>query len=201
MRAATARSRCASWPAVRSCPSCTFTRRKPATADASAKPRPATMTPEQQLAETLRTLYTHSDEQLRAQFHRSLSFQDGMFDRWERAQRLGFGAGASIYNSALVLGEVSVGRETWIGPWTILDGSAAPVVIGEFCSISAGVHLYTHDTLQWALSGGIAAKRSGAVNIGDCVYIGPQSIVVRGVSIGRQCVVAANSFVHHSVEP
>ena len=159
------------------------------------------MTAEEQLAETLRALYTQSDEQLRAQYRRSLSFQDGLFDRWERARRLGFGAGASIYNSALVLGEVTVGRETWVGPWTILDGSAAPVVIGEFCSISAGVHLYTHDTLQWALSGGVAAKRSGAVSIGDCVYIGPQSIVVRGVSIGRQCVVAANSFVHHSVEP
>lgn len=158
------------------------------------------MTREEQLAQTLRALYTQSDEQLRTQFHRSLSFQDGLFDRWERARRLGFAAGASIYNSSLVLGEVSVGRETWIGPWAILDGSAAPVVIGEFCSISAGVHLYTHDTLQWALSGGVAAKRSGAVSIGDCVYIGPQSIVIRGVSLGRQCVVAANSFVHHSVE-
>src|SRR5579862_553155 len=104
------------------------------------------MESDQQLAASLRALYASSDELLRARFQRSLSFQDGAFDRWERAKRLGFGAGASIYNSSLVFGDVRVGRETWIGPCTILDGSAAPLIIGEYCSISAGVHLYTHDT-------------------------------------------------------
>jgi acetyltransferase-like isoleucine patch superfamily enzyme len=158
------------------------------------------MESEQQLAASLRALYANTDELLRARFQRSLSFQDGAFDRWERAKRLGFGAGASIYNSALVFGDVRVGRETWIGPCTILDGSAAPLIIGDYCSISAGVHLYTHDTVHWALSGGVAAKRSGPVSIADCVYVGPQSIVTLGVSIGRQCIVGANSFVNSSVE-
>jgi acetyltransferase-like isoleucine patch superfamily enzyme len=154
-----------------------------------------------ELAEALHALYQQNDEQLRASFQRSLSFQDGAFDRWERARRLGFGEGASIYNSALVFGEVTVGRHTWIGPCTILDGSAAPLQIGDYCSISAGVHLYTHNTVHWALSGGTAAKRSGPVSVGDCVYIGPQSIVTLGVSIGRQCLVAANSFVNRSLQP
>jgi acetyltransferase-like isoleucine patch superfamily enzyme len=158
------------------------------------------MSSQQQLAEALRALYTQSDERLRAEFQRSLSFQDGLFDRWERARRLGFGAGASVYNSALVFGDVTVGRDTWIGPWTILDGSAAPLVIGEHCSISAGVHLYTHDTVHWALSGGAAPKRSGPVSVGDCVYIGPQAIVALGVSIGRQCIVGANCFVNRPIE-
>jgi acetyltransferase-like isoleucine patch superfamily enzyme len=155
----------------------------------------------EQLAGMLRELYESADELLRARFSRSLSFQDGAFDRWERAKRLGFGDGASIYNSALVFGDVSVGRHTWIGPSTILDGSAAPLVVGDYCSISAGVHLYTHDTVHWALSGGVAEKRSGPVNIADCVYIGPQSIVTLGVSIDRQCIVGANSFVNSSVAP
>jgi acetyltransferase-like isoleucine patch superfamily enzyme len=153
-----------------------------------------------QLAEILRELYESTDDRLRSRFRRSLSFQDGAFDRWERAKRLGFGEGASIYNSALVFGDVSVGRQTWIGPCTILDGSAAPLVVGDYCSISAGVHLYTHDTVHWALSGGIARKRSGPVTIADCVYIGPQSIVTLGVTIGRQCIVGANSFVNSPVE-
>jgi carbonic anhydrase/acetyltransferase-like protein (isoleucine patch superfamily) len=155
----------------------------------------------EQLADLLRALYQRNDEALRARFKRSLSFEDGLFDRWERARRLGFGAGASIYNSALVYGDVTVGRETWIGPWTILDGSAAPLVIGDYCSISAGVHLYTHDTVRWALSGGAAPKRTGPVRVGDCVYIGPQSIVALGVDIGRQCLICSNSFVNRSLAP
>ena len=152
-------------------------------------------------ADMLRAFYQSTDEQLRARFNRSLSFQDGTFDRWERARRLGFGAGASIYNSALVYGDVTVGEQTWIGPYTLLDGSGGPVRIGAYCSISAGVQIYSHDTVLWALSGGSAAKRAGAVSIGDCVYVGPQSIIGLGVDVGRQAVIGANSFVNRPVAP
>jgi acetyltransferase-like isoleucine patch superfamily enzyme len=159
------------------------------------------MQEKEDLARLLRALYGDTDDALRARFKRSLPFQDGLFDRWERARRLGFADGASIYNSALVFGDVTVGARTWVGPYTILDGSAAPVTIGAYCSISAGVHIYTHDTVHWALSGGVMEKRSAPVVIDDCVYVGPQSIIVRGVTIGRQSVVAANSFVNGDVEP
>jgi hypothetical protein len=60
------------------------------------------MTPER-FAELLRASYLAADERLRAEFQRSLSFQDAMFDRWERARRLGFAPDTSIYNSAAVL--------------------------------------------------------------------------------------------------
>ena len=151
------------------------------------------------LIDSLRKAYIETDEELRAQFDRSLPFADGLFDRWERAQRLGFAEGASIYNSSLVYGDVKVGENTWIGPYTLLDGSGGEVSIGSFCSISAGVHIYTHDTVMWALSGGRLEKRTGPVQIGDCCYIASQCIIAPHVSIGRQCVVAANSFVNRDV--
>jgi acetyltransferase-like isoleucine patch superfamily enzyme len=154
----------------------------------------------EELAQLLRSLYTETDETLRDRFSRSLPFQDGMFDRWERATRLGFGKGASIYNSALVFGDVRVGEQTWIGPFAILDGSASPLVIGDYCSISSGVHIYTHDTVRWALSRGACEKRSSPVTIADCVYIGPQSIIELGVTVGSQSIIAANSFVDRDVE-
>ena len=107
-----------------------------------------------ELTSNLHLIYHHNDEELRKEFDRSLSFQDGFFDRWERADRLGFGLGSSIYNSSLIYGEVSVAEETWIGPYTVLDGSGGHIKIGRNCSVSAGVHIYTHDTVMWALSGG-----------------------------------------------
>ena len=151
------------------------------------------------LIDLLRKAHIEKDEELRAQFDRSLPFADGLFDRWERAKRLGFAEGASIYNSSLVYGDVEVGENTWIGPYTLLDGSGGEVSIGSFCSISAGVHIYTHDTVMWALSGGRLEKRTGPVMIGDCCYIASQCIIAPNVSIGRQCVVAANSFVSRDV--
>jgi len=156
------------------------------------------LTPER-FAELLRASYLATDERLRAKYQRSLPFQDALFDRWERARRLGFAPEASIYNSAAVFGEVSVGIATWIGPNTLLDGSGGGIEIGAHCSVSSGVHIYTHDTVLWALSGGTLQRKQAPVRIGDCVYIGSQSVIAAGVTIGSRCVVAANSFVNADV--
>lgn len=141
------------------------------------------------------------EAELKARYDRSLPFADGLFDRWERARRLGFAEGASIYDSACVFGDVSVGAQTWIGPWVMLDGSGGGIRIGATCSIIAGVQIYTHDTVHWALSGGKAKRREAAVSIGDRVYVGSQSIIGRGVAVGDMCVIAANSFVNRDIAP
>lgn len=143
----------------------------------------------------MRQLYAERSAELRQRWERSLPFGDCVVDRWERARMLGFGAGASIYDSALVFGDVSVGERTWIGPSTVLDGSGG-LAIGRTCSISAGVQIYTHDSVRWALSGGAAPYEKAPVSIGDHCYVGPMSIVTMGVSIGRHCLVGANSIVN-----
>lgn len=156
------------------------------------------MSPER-FAELLAACYTANEERLTRDLQRSLPFQDGMFDRWERARRLGFGERTSIYNSATVFGDVRVGTDSWIGPNTMLDGSGGGLSIGSFCSIASGVHVYTHDTVLWALSGGALCRAEGPVSIGDCVYIGSQCVIAAGVKIGSRCVVGANSFVNDDV--
>lgn len=152
-----------------------------------------------ELGAHLRALYEDQDENQRRDYGQSLPFADGLLDRWERARRLGFGDDANIYNSALVYGDVTVGRGTWVGPYTLLDGTGGGLSIGDYCSISAGVQIYTHDTIMWSLSGGAHEKKTASVSIGDCCYIGSQSIVAAGTNIGDQCVVAANSFVNRDV--
>ena len=120
-------------------------------------------------------------------------------DRWEKAKLLGFGEGASVYDSALVLGDVQVGAHTWIGPNVVLDGSGAPLRIGDYCSVSAGVQFYTHNSVAWAVTGGRSAYAHASVSIGSCVYFGPNTIVAQGVTIGSHCIVGAQSFVNSSL--
>jgi acetyltransferase-like isoleucine patch superfamily enzyme len=151
------------------------------------------------LADAIRSLYDDVDEALRERWDRSLPLQDALIDRWARARRLGFGPEASIYNSAVILGAVAVGRKTWIGPYTLLDGSGGGITIGDHCSISAGVHVYTHDTVRWSLSLGVAPRSEGAVVIGHGCHLGAQSVVAPAVSIGDHCVVGTNSFVNRSL--
>ena len=155
----------------------------------------------QRLEDLLKELYLAKEVLMAERYNRSLSFADSVLcNRWERAIRLGFGSNSSIYDSALVYGKVFVGRETWIGPSVILDGTGGSVAIGDYCSIAAGVHIYTHDTVLWALSGGSISQRKASVEIGSNCYIGAQSIVLPGVEIKEQSVVAANSVVNKSVE-
>lgn len=139
-------------------------------------------------------------EEMHRRWNRSVSFADEVFDRWERAKFLGFGEGTSIYDASLVLGDVTVGENTWIGPYTVLDGRGG-LSIGSFCSISSGVHIYSHDTVKWSLTGGRAKEERSPTRIGDNVYIAPMCIIARGVTIGECSVVGANSFVRSDIPP
>ncbi len=127
-------------------------------------------------------------------WNRTLPFADYIIDRFEKAKILGFGEGSSIYDSSLVIGDVKVGTNTWIGPFTVLDGSGG-LAIGNFCSISAGVQIYSHDTVNWAQSGGALKLEKASTSIGSNCYIGPNVVITKGVSIGDNCVIGANSLV------
>lgn len=133
-------------------------------------------------------------KEIARKWDRTLPFGDYVVDRWEKAKLLGFGEGTSIYDNALVIGIVSVGRNTWIGPNTILDGSGG-LSIGDNCSISAGVQLCSHDSVQWALSAGKAEYEKAPTSVGNNCYLGPNVVVGKGVTIGDRCVIGANSLV------
>lgn len=148
----------------------------------------------------LRALYEQLAQDTRTRWQRDLPLDELVTDRWARARRLGFGEGASIYASSYVYGDVRVGARTWIGPFTLLDGSGG-LEIGVNCSISAGVQIYTHDTVRWALTGGAREAERAPVTIDDCCFIGSLSVVACGVTIGDHCVVGACAFVDRDLAP
>jgi acetyltransferase-like isoleucine patch superfamily enzyme len=150
------------------------------------------------LVEELRQLYDELRHDVRTRFNRDLPFEELLFDRWERAASLGFGEKASIHHHSYVYGDVEVGDHTWIGPMTILDGTGG-LRIGSYCSISAGVQIYTHDSVKWAVSGGATEYEKAPVTIGNCCYIGSQAVIARGVTVGDHAVVGACSFVNRNI--
>jgi acetyltransferase-like isoleucine patch superfamily enzyme len=135
----------------------------------------------------------------RAEFNRRVSVGDLLTERSDNAAMYGFGEGTTMYDNVLVLGEVKVGRQTWIGPGCILDGSGGGLEIGDFCSISAGVQIYTHHTVDRSITLGFAPVAYAPTRIGNGVYIGPNTILQMGLTIGDKVVIGANSFVNRDI--
>lgn len=149
-----------------------------------------------ELFSLLKRLYVLLRQEKLEKFKRLLPFAETIVDRWEKAQFYKFGEGTSIYDSSIVLGDVKVGRNCWIGPNTILDGSGG-LEIGNHCDISAGTHIYTHDTIDRVISNQEVSH--APVKIGNHCYIGPNVVIVKGITIGDYVVIGANSFVNRDI--
>jgi len=100
---------------------------------------------------------------------------------------------------AWIVGEPEVGEGTWIGAFTVVDGSGG-LRIGRGCDISCGAQIYTHSTVRRCVSGRVFPKVEQAeVEIGDRVFVGANAVILMGVTIGDGAVVAAGAVVTESV--
>jgi acetyltransferase-like isoleucine patch superfamily enzyme len=102
---------------------------------------------------------------------------------------------------AWVVGEPTIGPGTWIGAFTVIDGSGG-LTIGAGCDISCGAQIYTHSTVRRCVSGRAYAEVDRApVRIGDRVFVGANATVMMGVTIGDGAVVGAGAVVTSDVPP
>ncbi len=110
-----------------------------------------------------------------------------------------FGPGVRFGQNAVVTGRVSIGEETSIWHNVVLRGDVEPIVIGKRCNIQDGTVLHGQLGLYGVTLG-------DEVSIGHtCIlhgcelatrsFIGMGSIVMNGVYIGEEVLVAAGSLV------
>jgi acetyltransferase-like isoleucine patch superfamily enzyme len=145
----------------------------------------------------LKKLLAALRQRMKAGFDRHVSTGNLLHDRWELAKDHGFGEGTSVYDDCLILGQVVVGRHCWIGPQTVLDGQGT-LTIGDYVDVGAGTHLYSHNTIERALTGHRAPMFKKSTTIGSCCFIAPQVVIAPGTVIGDHCFVAAGSYVEGS---
>lgn len=153
---------------------------------------------ETEIRQQIDRLLTALRKRMKAKFNRHLPTGELLHDRWELAKEYGFGERTSVYDSCLIMGEVRMGNDGWVGPYTILDGLNAVLTIGDSVDIGAGSHLYTHNTIERALTGRKAALFAKATTIGNCCFIAPNVVIAPGTVLGDHCFVAAGSYVEGS---
>lgn len=147
----------------------------------------------------LKSLFNELRDEKKKKWDRVLPFEELLFDRWENAKYLKAKKGSSVYHNCYVYGNVKIGKNTWIGPYTLLDGSGGQIKIGDYCTISSGVHIYTHNAVKWILTSGKTDYDKKSVQIGNNTYIGPYAVLSMKASLGKYCVVGAQSFVNSPI--
>lgn len=102
---------------------------------------------------------------------------------------------ANPYNPhAWIIGEPQIGKDVWIGAFTVVDGSGG-LSIGDGCDISAGAQIYSHSTVARAVSDrGLPLERK-RTRIGRNVHVGANAVVLMGSDIGDNCIVGAGAVV------
>lgn len=108
--------------------------------------------------------------------------------------RLGLGTKVRLDPGA----RLEIGHRTYTGANCVLwAAEGTEVRIGSGCAISWGVQVL--GTSAHRILGG--RPMSGPITIGDDVWLGAQSVVLPGVSIGAGAVVGARSVVTRDVPP
>jgi len=143
--------------------------------------------------------------------HLDLVHQDARIQFSNLSGPVKIGANCVIHK-AEIHGEVEVGNNTTInGPGTDIHTLLHPVTIGSFCSIASNTFIREHGHnykavtnyfIKYHVLGGnygddVVSK--GPIVIENDVWIGTQSVILPGVTIGNGALIGANSVVDRDV--
>lgn len=100
---------------------------------------------------------------------------------------------------AWIVGEPQIGEGTWIGAFTVIDGSGG-LTIGTGCDVASGAHIYTHSSALRCVSGRAKPTVDRApVTIGDRVFVGANAVIQMGITVGDESIIAAGAVVTRDV--
>ncbi len=94
---------------------------------------------------------------------------------------------------------MKIGRNVNIMPRAVIDSNYPYLIsIGDNCSISNEARLMAHDATMFMFLG---HTRLGKIDIRENCFIGEKAIILPGVTIGPNVLVAAGSVVNKDIPP
>lgn len=91
----------------------------------------------------------------------------------------------------------SIGKNTMISLGAKIDVRRGKVTIGNHCLITHGCYILSHDGAAHVINP--EDNGTGYVTIGNHVFIGVNSVVMRNVTIGDHAIIGAGSVVNKDI--
>jgi len=115
-----------------------------------------------------------------------------------------FGNNIKIAKECTIYGSdehvVKIGSGTVFGMYVTIDGTMADIELGENVSIAQ------HNVIvsNWGLTEGslinkLFDREAAPIRVGDHSWVGSGCVLAPGVTIGKYCIVASNSYVNEDV--
>lgn len=101
---------------------------------------------------------------------------------------------------AWIKGDVSIGRDCYIGFFAVVHGVGAPVVIGNGCDIAPHAVIDVADSHRKAIGLADEVEREGIMIARD-VFVGAHAVICPGVAVSQHSVIGAGEVVREDVPP
>lgn len=105
---------------------------------------------------------------------------------------------AFVHSGAMVIGNVTIGKQSSVWPGAVIRGDLAAIIIGERTNIQDGAVLHTGERLQLRLGNNVSVGHRAILHscdVEDGALIGMGAIVMDAAKVGENSVVGAGALV------
>ena len=105
--------------------------------------------------------------------------------------------GARIAKQSVILGNVTIGRDSCVLYYAVIRGDDAPVVIGEETNIQENCTIHVSHNMPVHIGNNVTVGHNAVIHgctIGDRTLIGMGAVILDGEKIGNDCIIGAGWF-------
>ena len=109
-----------------------------------------------------------------------------------------FGRGARVHDSAVIIGDVTLGEGVSVWPNAVLRGDYNSIVIGAGSNVQDGAVLHNDHGKPLVIGEGCVIGHLACVHgatLGNGCLIGIHAIVLNGAVLGDECIIGAGAVV------
>lgn len=105
---------------------------------------------------------------------------------------------ARIAKQSVIIGDVTIGRDSCVLYYTVIRGDEAPIVIGEETNIQENCTVHVSHNKPVSIGNNVTIGHNAVIHsctIGDWTLIGMGAVILDGAQIGNDCIIGAGSLV------